>query len=88
MQCADPEANPSALNVARNAPALSPDISRTLAPTQGAEAPAELSTTNDSSETVPPLGSAVARRNRGNRPRYGSPTTAPVSLLLQLSQFL
>ena len=74
---ADPEANPSALNVARNAPAMSPDISRTLAPTEGAQAPADVSTTNDSSETVPPLGSAIARRNRGSRPRFGVPTTAP-----------
>ena len=76
-QCADPEANPSALTASRNAPAMSPDISRTLAPTVGAQAPADVSTTNDSSETVPPLGSAIAQRNRGSHPRFGR-APAPV----------
>ena len=50
MQYADPENYPSALNVPRNAAAPSPDISRTLPPTIGAEAPAAGSTTDDSSE--------------------------------------
>ena len=77
MGCADPEANPSALSVPRNSQGASPDLSRGLAPTEGAQAPAAASTTNDSSEEQPPLGTAVGRRNRGTRPHYRS-APAPV----------
>ena len=79
VKCADPEANPSALNVPRNSQGTSPDLSRGLAPTEGAQAPAAASTTNDSSEEQPPLGTAVSRRNRGTRPHYRS-APAPVRL--------
>ena len=78
MDCADAEANPSALSVPRNSQGTSPDLSRSLAPTEGAQAPAAASTTNDSSEEQPPLGTAVGRRSRGTRPHYRS-APAPVS---------
>ena len=85
MQSADPEDYPSALNVPRNAAAPSPDISRTLPPTIGAEAPADGSTTNDSSEVEPPIGTSIARRNRGSRAERASFLAAPVSTFLTLS---
>jgi hypothetical protein len=80
MQYADPENYPSALNVPRNAAAPSPDISRTLPPTIGAEVPAAGSTTDDSSEIEPPIGTSIARRSRGSRAERASSLAAPVGI--------